>query len=247
MSQTTVYVCFDINSTREENQENQKDNSEDLMENPIHIFNNFFTNHKIMLNMEKEQSNASELNYQFTLNLPEKSLFQITTINDLSYIHEISLNADGFIIFINLEDEKTIEKLKYIIHYIVENCNSINISTYVVGMYKDKILKEFNKEKIINLLNEDNFSYEYFQIKYTDDKNGHFCFFKYIDTTKYNNKNFFNKKIKEFKFYEILEKIIIDTYEDKMGVIFDPKKRKFVEKPEKKEGNSISVELCNIL
>ena len=244
MDKTNIYVCFDINSTREEN---QKYESEDLMENPINIFNNFFSDHKIILNMEKIQSNASELNYKFNLSIPDKFLFQITTINDLSYIHEISLRADAFIIFINLEDDKTIEKLKYLINYIADSCCSVDITIYIVEMYKYKILEACNKEQIENLFTEDNISYEYFQIKYTDDKNEHFCFFKYIEIKKYDNKNFFNKTIEEYNFYEVLEKIIIDTYEEKMGVIFDTKKRIFVEKDIKNEGNSYCNGFCNIL
>ena len=42
-------------------------------------------------------------------------LFQMVIINNLSFIHEISLEADGFLIFLNLEDEKTEDKLSYLI------------------------------------------------------------------------------------------------------------------------------------
>ena len=243
MDNGTLIVCFDINSTREENQK-KPDNTEELMENPNGIFNNFFAIHK-MDKMEQKKISDSEINYKFYLNLQKKSMFQIRTISDLSFIHEISLNADSYIIFINLEDPQTKEKIEYLIRYILDSCSSVDIKTYIVGIYKDKdrIFEENKKVHLENLFSEDNLNYEYFQINYNNDDKNHFCFYDYIGNKDYGDKRFFKKKIEEYKLVEILEKIISQTYEEKEGVYFDPLKKKFITKPLKSSGDSS----CNIL
>ena len=229
MNNEIIIVCFDINSILEENQVNQAENSEELMESPNRILNNFFYNHKL-LNMEIKQISDSELNYKFYLNLPGKTLFQIRILNNLSFIHDISLNADSYIIFINLEDANTKEKIKNIIRYMLDSCCSVDIKTYIIGLHKDKIIEECQKEELEKLFNEDNLNYDYFQTKYIDNENEHFCLYEFIENKKYGNKKFFKKKIEEYKLKEIIEKITIETYEEKKGLIFEPSIRNFIEK-----------------
>ena len=212
--QGTLLVCFDINSIQEENSKNN-DNSEDLMENPIGLFNNFFSNHKIS-KMEKTQTKPSEMKYDFV-----------------------------YLIFINLEDIKTIDKLEYLLKYILESCCSVEIKTYIVGLYKEKIIKECKKEELENLFNDHNLSYDYYQIKYTDDLHKHFCLYEFIDNKNYNDKNFFRKKTDDYHLFEIMEKILSDVYGYKMGFEFDPFKRKYVEKSVKGLNGDRSGD-CNI-
>ena len=240
-----LIVCFDINSTREENQAKSDDNSEGLIENPKRIFNNFFDNHKV-LGVEKNEINPSELNYKFCLNLPEKSTFQIRTISDLSFIHEISLNADSYIIFINLENPQTKEKIEYLMKYILESCCSVDIKTYIIGIYKEKPIDECKKEELENLFIDDNLSYEYFEIKYTENPKNHFCLYEFIANKNYDGKNFLKKHIADYQLTEMIEKIINETYENKNGLRFDPFKRKFVDKSEKAVGENLSGPLCNL-
>ena len=222
-------VCFDINSILEENEVNQSQNSEELMESPNTILNNFFYSHKLS-NMEIKQLSDSELNYKFYLRLEEKTLFQIRIINNISFIHDIILKADSYIIIINLEDVNTKEKIKNIIRYILDSCCSVDIKTYIIGIYKNRILEECQKEKLENLFSEDNLNYDYFQAKYINNENEHFCLYEFIENQNYGNKIFFKKGIEEYKLKEIIEKITIETYEDKNGVIFEPSIRKFIEK-----------------
>lgn len=246
MKDSTLLICFDINSIREENQIKQNDDKEELIEEPINFFNNFFSNHKSP-NMTKTELSTSEMKYEFTLTLPDSVLFQIISINNLSFIHEISLEADAYLIFINLEDAKTVEKLEYLIRYITESCSSVDIITYIVGLYKEKILDVCNKEELENLFNEHNLVYDYFEIKYTGIKNQeHFCFYKYIEDKNYNDKAFFTKKFDEYQTFEIFEKIMFEIYENKMNVKFDKFKRKFVSKSDKVGSGDKSGE-CNII
>jgi hypothetical protein len=241
----TLIVCFDINSTREENQAKPDDDNEEIMENPNRIFKTFFNNHK-KINVEINKIAPSEINHKFSLKLLEETSFQIRIISDLSFIHEISLNADSYIIFINLEDVQTQEKIEYLIRYILESCCSVDIKTYIIGMYtdKDKIREECKREELENIFSEDNLSYEYFPIKYSDEEKDHFCLYEFIGN-KSGDKSFLKKKIEDYHLTEIVEKIINETYENKMGLKFDPFKRKFVDKSEKNLTGDNSG--CNIL
>ena len=199
MDQELLLVCFDINSSHEENISKKNDKSaEELIENPILIFNEYFDNHK-KLKMEKNQLNNSEIKYNFDLGLPECSKFQLIVINDLSFVHDICLNADGYLIVINLEDIKTEEKLEYIIKYISDGCCNLETKSFIVGLYKDKILPGYSKEALETLFNDHNLIYEYHQIKYSLGAKNHNCFFDII-----NNKG--NKKIPE-KNIEVLKGI----------------------------------------
>ena len=145
--QTTILlVCFDINNTHEDNVKYDI-KSEESIESPIYIFNDFFSNH-YQSKMEVIPVNQSEAKYSFSLNLRENTLFEIMVINDLSFIHEISLNAEVYLIFLNLEDTKTEEKLEYLVLFIMESCCVIEVITYIVGMYKDKNKISINKDDI---------------------------------------------------------------------------------------------------
>lgn len=244
MEQSILLVCFDINSSHEENVSKKKDKIiEELIETPTRLFNEYFKNHKD-LKVEKNELNASEIKYNFDLKLPECPSFQLILINDLSFIHDICLNSDGYLIIINLEDIKTEEKLEYIIKYIAESCCTLEIKTFIVGLYKDKILPGCNKEELENLFNEHNLIYEYYQIKYSLNDKDHFCFLD-IMKNKANNKKIVKKggENNQYKLYEILEKVFVSMYENKMNVEFDPEKKRFVKLLDR--GNE-AVSLCNI-
>lgn len=244
MDDSIILISFDINSTHEENNEDKNKSNESLMESPDRIFEEFFSNHK-QTQMDKKKLNESEKKYTFSLNLPDMSCFQIITINDLSFIHEIALDADAYIIFINLEDPKTEEKLEYLIRYIVEGCCSVETKTCVVGLYKDNILPEYSEEELEKLFNDNNLVFEYFKVKYSENENEHNCLYQMID-----NKNNFDKKLveknnSELKLNETIEKILMSLYENKFGVEYNMIKNKFIKK-DSKAGN-VANSACNIL
>jgi hypothetical protein len=240
--QTTILlVCFDINSTHEENVK-QDNNSHELMESPIRIFNDFFSNHH-QSKMEVIPVNQSETKYSFSLNLQENTLFEIMVINDLSFIHEISLNAEAYLIFLNLEDTKTEEKLEYLVRYIMESCCAIEVKTYIVGMYKDKNKISINKDDIECLCQDHNLNYEYKTIHYIENEKEHNCIYQIIEN-KGNDKQDYIKKNEGMKFHEIIERIMINIYEIKTGCEFDFVKNKFNKKLVK--GMNESYSRCNI-
>ena len=235
-----LLVLFDINGSRDENNNNENNDSENLLENPNRIIKEFFSNHQIS-NLETKQLKPSELLYKFKNNLYDSSLFQMVIINNLSFIHEISLEADGFLIFLNLEDEKTEDKLSYLIKFMSDSCCSGEKKINFIGLYKNEILPQFKKEELENFFGENSLNFDYYEIKYNinDKEKKHNCM--YESTNKQNNKDKIEKKEnKELNLQEIIEKVTIDTYENKMSVIYIPDKKKFIKKSDKNNDNSHS-------
>ena len=246
MDDQILLVSFDINSAHEHEETNsdKKQSSEEHIETPERIFDDFFSKHKEKT-MEKVKINDSETKYTFKMNLPEMSFFTIIAINDLSFIHEITLDADAYVIFINLEDPKTEEKLEYLIRYIVEGCCSVETKTCVIGLYKEKILPQYTKQELESLFSDNNLALEYYQVKYTTKENSHNCIYEIID-----NKSSFDKKnlenhSRELKMSEAIEKLLITIYESKFGVEFNVFKNKFVKKGSRNNMDSNSN--CNII
>lgn len=241
---TMLYICFDINSPYEEN-EIENNSQEEQPENPNRIMKEFFSNHKL-LKMEKKELKPSELKYKFNFNFNESEsiFFHFIVINNLSFIHEISLEADGFVIFINLEDEKTPEKLELLLKYIAEGCGSVVTKIYIIGIYTKDILPSCQKEELENSIEEKNLNFEYHQIKYDMNDNNnkiHDCFYQnIISDNKEKNKKNKNDENYEYNLQEIIEIIMINVYEFKMSVIYEPDKKKFVKKEEKNPDNSKS-------
>jgi hypothetical protein len=248
MSQKLLLICFDINSSYEENKNNE--NAENLPESPYRIMSEYFSNHKIS-NLEKQEIPNSQISYKFNVDLPEVSSFNLFIINELNFIHDICMQADGYLVFINLEDENLENKLEDLIRYIKEGCSE-SIKIYFIGLYKDAILPSCKKENLENLFNEKNLYFEIFQVKYDMNDNfnkAHNCLSEALKKDDSNNKKKNQLNISEekheYKIQEIIEIIFIKLYENKMGVIYDTIKKRFIKKNSKEiENNSNSF--CNI-
>ena len=239
--QGILLISFDINSSTEENNNNQNNKNENLPENPIRIMDEFFANHKIS-NLEKNEIKSSEIKYKFDVNFEESFPFRLIVINNLSFIHEIILDAEAYLIFINLEDEKTEGKLEFLTKFITENCSVEEKNIYIVGLYKNKTLPSLNKENLETFFKDNNLNYEYYEIKYNmnDNNKVHNCLYESINRKK----TLQNKIDQEYNLQEIIEKIIVDSYETKMSVVYVPKKKKFMKIIDKNDSDSDSF--CNI-
>ena len=248
MNNGLLLICFDINNSHAENKEN--DNTENLPESPFRIMSEYFSNHKYS-NLERQEISNSKISYKFKVELKEVSSFYLFIISDLNFIHEICMEADGYLVFINLEDKDLEKKLKFLIRYIKEGCSE-QTKIYFVGLYKDVILPDFQKEKLENLFNEKNLYFEIFQVKYDMNDNfnkAHNCLSEALKKDDSNNKKKNQLNISEekheYKIQEMIEIIFIKLYENKMGVIYDTIKKRFIKKNSKEiENNSNSF--CNI-
>lgn len=236
-----LLILFDINGSRDENNNKENNESENLLENPNRIIKEFFSNHQIS-NLETKSLKSSELLYKFKVDLYDSSLFQMIIINNLSFLHEITLEADGFLIFFNLEDEKIEEKLSYLIKFILDSCNSGEKKLNFVGLYKNEILPQFKKEELENFFGEYNLNFDYYEIKYNmnDNEKKHNCMYEPANKKKSSKNKVENKEKKEHNLQEVIEKVTIDTYENKMSVIYIPDKKKFIKKNDKNNDNSNS-------
>ena len=258
MSSTIRIVCFDINSGYDENINKSLGENILALENPLRILNEFLEIH-LFIESEKIRKSSSEIKYTFKFSLEKKEIiFEIIVLNDLSFIHDISLDADAYLVFMNLENENTIEQLEKIIKYILESC-SLEIKSFLVGIYKDKILPSLNKETLEGLFEEENLNYEYYQIKNdkkdnddNDNNYNHDCIYEYNYRIINKEERRNSKKEKERKksltktkelnnLIDTIEIILIHIYEAKNNVIFESKKNKIIdEESSTSYGNSRS-------
>ena len=239
MSSIIRILCFDINNGC------KKDSKENILEleNPLRILDEFQDIH-LFFDSEKIQVNSSEIKYKFLVNFSKKNqiIFEIFILNDLTFIHNVSLNADANLIFINLENQETLNKLENIVEYIHNYCFSVENITYLIGIYKNSINPILDNESIGSLFEEKDLNCEIYQIKYND-KGGpnHKCI--YHNNEMKNKKNANKKKkstnndnIDNYNIFEIVEKILIKMYEKKINI----KNIKNDNKDDNNKGNSMS-------
>ena len=241
MSSTIKIVCFDINTGISKDLKENKI----VLENPIRILDEFKENH-LFLELTKTQKISSDIKYSFHINLGDiKIIYEIFVLNDLSFIHDISLVSDANLIFINLENEDTLKQLEKIINYINDCCCPLNIKVYIVGIYKDKIIPLLNKESIELLFDDQKLNSEMVLVKYNEnDGINHICLYNKETSKSYNKKTKISKKD---NLIDVLEKILIEIFEIKMNVVYEPKKRKFRKRSiQDDEGKSISGSNCYI-
>lgn len=262
MSTLIKIVCFDINSDYEEDFNKSIGENISALENPMRILNEFQEIH-LFLESEKIRKSSSEVKYTFKINLSEKTeiIIEFVVLNDLSFIHDASLDADAYLVFTNLEKENTTEQLEKIIKYILESC-SLKIKTYLVGIYRENNLPSLNKESLESYFKEENLIYEYYQLKYMKDNNkeendefNHDCIYNH----KYKIINIKEKGISEKErknnakknesnnFFDIIEMILIQIYESKMNVELEIEENNDTLKLNEKERNFNSESNCLII
>ena len=164
MSSKIIIVCFDINSNNSHNEQDSNISIEDnRLESPTKIFDEFLEIH-LFLESEKTIKISSEIQFTFSFKYSEENIltFEIIIINDLSFIHNVSLDADAYLVFTNLEDPKTSKQLEQITQYIKESSFSNQIKTYIIGIYKDKIIHTLNKESMHSYFEKQNLNYDFF-------------------------------------------------------------------------------------
>lgn len=235
-------VCLNINNESKE----KNDESNLLFESPEKIFDEFLEIH-LFLETEKIEKKSSEIKYILPVNFNEKEqiIFEIYVVNDLSFIHEISLKTDANLIFLNLENKKILDQLEKVTNYINDSCLKYEVITYLVGIYQNEILPTLNEESIRLFFEDQKLDCEIYQIKYDQNNtDNHICLYenKQIKKNKKEKEKEKKNRLKKNKnpnLIDILERILVQIYETKIKAkINDIKNKNKNKKYKKKEDNN---------
>ena len=168
MSINIKIVFFDANNLDEnESNENRPSNG---LKSLTEIIDNFTLNH-ILVNFEKNVSKSKEVKYNFIYQIkPGKTVScKFYIMNKISCLNNNLMTIDSFIIFINLENEETEKKLSNLLHFIKSSTYS-NLNIYVIGLYKNKILKKLETKSMQKLIKNNNQLNEYYVVNCEEDK-----------------------------------------------------------------------------
>ena len=168
MSTNIKIVFFDANEINLN--ESKETGSSNKLLSSMEILDNFTSNH-ILVNFEKNISKSKEVKYSFIYQIkPGKTVnCKFYIMNKLSFLNNNLMTLNSFIIFINLESDETEKKLLNIFNYI-KNSTYSNLNIYVVGLYKNKILKKLEKNSLLKTIKKNNQFNEYYIINCEEDK-----------------------------------------------------------------------------
>jgi hypothetical protein len=169
MSNSIKIDFFDINGEYNEDVEVDIANNFLLIDSPMRILEKFI-NENFLQDLKKDCEDKYITKYSFSYNIPknEKININCNIINNFSISHSEVLESNGYCIFCNLENKKTLDLLDKLIDYIIEYCG-YKIKTYIIGVYKEKIDESMDYTKMNNLLKSLDFEYNYYEM-YIGDK-----------------------------------------------------------------------------
>lgn len=155
---------FDINGEYEENVQVNTEKIFLLLDCPIRIIDQYI-NDNFIQDVKKYTKDQFILQYQFGYEIKKKVNITINCdiINNFSVSHSGTLDSNGYIVFCNLESKNTLELLEKIVDYIKENC-SLNIKTYVIGVFEENIDEDKTFYKMQTFLSGLDFEFEYYEM-----------------------------------------------------------------------------------
>ena len=164
-----ILSFFDINGEYREDVEVEKQQNFLHLESPIRILDQYI-NENLCYDLKKITDVQFIIQYKFSYEMYKNVLISINIdiINNFSVSYQRSLEANGYIVFCNLESETTIELLEKIIEYIRDNC-SINSKTYIIGVFKEYINEDKSFDKMNEFLSKLDFDFDYLEM-YLGDK-----------------------------------------------------------------------------
>ncbi len=124
-----------------------------------------YINENLINDFKKEEIDQFIIQYKFPYEINKDEFISINCdiIRNLSFSHKSALDSNGYIVFCNLESQETLELLDKIVNYIRENC-SLNIKTYIVGVFKENIEEDKTYNKMKAFLADLDFEYEYYEM-----------------------------------------------------------------------------------
>ena len=162
---------FDINGEyREDVPINTEKNFLNL-DSPMRIIEQYIS--EIFLqNLKKNSENQNLVQYKFSYEISQNNIISINCdiINNFSVFHQSILDSNGYIVFCNLESNSTFQLLEKIVDYIRENC-SVNVKTYIIGVFKENIDDDKNYHEMKSFLGKLDFEFEYLEMYLGDKSN----------------------------------------------------------------------------
>ena len=156
---------FDINGEYKDDVEVDIKKNFLLLDSPMRILDQFI-NENFLQDLKKETDEdkfITKYKFSYELKPDTKITINCDIINIFSVSHQSTLNSKGYIVFCNLESECTYELLEKIIDYIIENC-SLNVKTYMIGVFKDKIDEDKTYAKMKNYFSKYDFECDYYEM-----------------------------------------------------------------------------------
>ena len=141
-----------------------------FLDNPMRIIEQYI-NENFIQDIKKQTEDQFVIRYKFSYEIEQNTFILVNCdiISNYSLSHQSTLYSNGYIVFCDLERNSTLDLLDKIIDYIRENC-SINVKTYIIGIFKENIDEKNSYQNMLNFLDGIDFEYDYYEM-YLGDKN----------------------------------------------------------------------------
>ena len=155
---------FDINGVYQEKVPVKAEEMFLFLDCPMRIIDQYISEN-FLQDVKKEAEDQFIIKYKFSYEIQKNLVISIKCdiINNFSVSHSGTLDSNGYVVFCNLESQNTFELLQNILEYIKENC-SINVKTYVIGVFKENIYDDKTYIKMQSFLSQLDFEYEYYEM-----------------------------------------------------------------------------------
>ncbi len=157
-------IFFDINGEYKEDVNVDSEKNFLQLESPSRIIDQFLSDH-CPQDLNKKTIDKYITQYEFSYIMKGKYTVKANSqiINNFSVSHHSIVDSNAYIVFCNLEKESTLELLKKIMDYINDN-GSINVKTYIIGVFKENIDDDKTYSKMQNFLGDIGLDYEYYEM-----------------------------------------------------------------------------------
>ena len=129
------------------------------------LFTNYFTNSKA-----NNYKIVNENNYEFNPNKYPNETIKIHKIGNLKKIKDQIKRFNEFLIFLDIQQANCLQILDEILNVIIDCSVKNNFKKcYILGFYNDRNLNILNENKMKNILDAKEITYEYNQINYKNE------------------------------------------------------------------------------
>ena len=154
---------FDINGEHKENVDIDVKKLSSNIDSPLRILNEY-TNKNDFKVTPKNSEDKLVIDYKFEAKFGNITKnINCNIIYNFSVSHQTTLNSLGYVVFLNLENNSIFDLLEKLIDYIKDNC-SLNVKTYMIGIFSKEIKKDRTEEEMKQFFNAEDFDFEYYQM-----------------------------------------------------------------------------------